>query len=237
MPDKVLVTGGSGAVGRAIVRRFVRDGHEVAFTWLGGKEPAEALVRETGASAFQVNLTQPVQVEQMAKAVLAKLGQVDVLVNNAGRTQVMPLPLLEAEDWDEIMAANLKSMFLVTREFVRGMIARKSGIIINMGSLAGHRLLEVPVHYAAAKAGGTGLTLALASELARSHIRVNEVVPGLLEDGIGRLVPDKEREEYLRYCTAKRPGKPEEVADVVAFLASPAASYMNAQSVYVDGGI
>ena len=237
MPDKVLVTGGSGAVGRAIVRRFVRGGHEVAFTFLGGKEPADALVAETGALALQADLTQPAQVERMVQDAVAKLGQIDVLVNNAGRTQVMPLPLIEAEDWDDILGANLKSMFLVTREVVRGMIARKKGIIINMGSLAGHRLLEVPVHYAAAKAGVTGFTLALARELARSHIRVNEVVPGLLDDGVGRLVPDKERAEYLRYCAAARAGKPEEVADVVAFLAGPGANYMNAQSVFVDGGI
>jgi len=224
-------------VGRAIVRRFVRGGHEVAFTFLGGKEPADALVAETGALALQADLTQPAQVERMVQDAVAKLGQIDVLVNNAGRTQVMPLPLIEAEDWDDILGANLKSMFLVTREVVRGMIARKKGIIINMGSLAGHRLLEVPVHYAAAKAGVTGFTLALARELARSHIRVNEVVPGLLDDGVGRLVPDKERAEYLRYCAAARAGKPEEVADVVAFLAGPGANYMNAQSVFVDGGI
>jgi NAD(P)-dependent dehydrogenase (short-subunit alcohol dehydrogenase family) len=237
MVDKVLVTGGSGAVGRAIVRRFVRDGHQVAFTWLGGKEQADLLEKETGAAALQADLVDPNQVQKMVEGALAKLGQIDVLVNNAGRTQVMPLPLIEAEDWDEILDANLKSMFLVTREVVRGMIARKQGIIINIGSLAGHRMLEVPVHYAAAKAGVTGFTLALARELARNKIRVNEVVPGLLTDGVGRLVPEKEMAEYLRYCAAGRAGEPEEVASVVAFLAGPDAKYINAQSIFVDGGI
>ena len=149
----------------------------------------------------------------------------------------MPLALIEEEDWDEIIEANLKSMFLVTREVVRGMIARKSGVIVNIGSLAGHRLLEVPVHYATAKAGVTGFTLSLAKELARYGIRVNEVVPGLLTDGIGRMVPEKEMGEYLKHCTAGRPGSPEEVAEVVAFLASDASRYMNAQSLNVDGGI
>jgi NAD(P)-dependent dehydrogenase (short-subunit alcohol dehydrogenase family) len=110
-------------------------------------------------------------------------------------------------------------------------------VVINIGSLAGHRLLEVPVHYATAKAGVSGFTLALARELCRYNIRVNEVVPGLLSEGVGRLVPEKERAEYLRYCAAGRPGEPEEVAEVVAFLASEKAGYINAQSVFVDGGI
>lgn len=150
---------------------------------------------------------------------------------------MMPFALIEEEDWDAVMAANLKSMFLVTREVVRGMIARKSGVIVNIGSLAGHRLLEVPVHYATAKAGVSGFTLSLAKELARYNIRVNAVVPGLLEEGIGKMVPARELEEYVRYCSAGRPGRTNEVAEVVAFLASDRASYINAQNIFVDGGV
>ena len=236
--DRVtLVTGGSGAVGSAIVRRFAEDNEQIAFTFLHNRDAAEQLEEDTGAAAFQADLTVPEQVAEMAVKVQDRFGRIDVLVNNAGRTQAMPFALIEEEDWDTILAANLKTMFLVTREVVRGMIARKSGIVINIGSLAGHRLLEVPVHYATAKAGVTGFTLALAKELARYNIRVNEVVPGMLTKGVGQMVPEKEVAEYVRYCTAGRPGEPEEVADVVAFLASDGARYMNAQSISVDGGI
>lgn len=237
MDKTILVTGGSGAVGSAIVRRFVKDGCNVAFTYMRNKTGADELTRETGAFALHADLTVRAQIQSMIGQVLARFGQIDVLVNNAGQTQIMPFVLIEDDDWDAIMDANIKSMYLVTQEGIRGMIQRKSGAIVNIGSLAGHRLLEVPVHYATAKAAVSGFTLALARELARYHIRVNEVVPGLLTKGVGTMVPEKEMAEYLKYCTAGRPGNPEEVAELVAFLASDKASYINAQSVYVDGGI
>lgn len=232
-----LVTGGSGALGRAIVRRLRSDGLQVAFTYHNNEKSAQALAGETGASEFRADLTVRAQVEKMVADVTGKFEAIDVLVNNAGRTQVMPFALIEEEDWDRILAENLKSMYLVTHQAVRGMIARKAGIIINIGSLAGHRLLEVPVHYAAAKAAVSGFTLSLAKELSRYGIRVNSVVPGLLNDGVGRMVPEKELSEYMRYCAAGRPGTPEEVADVVAFMAGEGARYINAQNIFVDGGI
>lgn len=232
-----LVTGGSGALGGAIVRKLCQAGYTVAFTFHTKTERAATLSQETGAKAYQADLTKPAQVKAMFDKLRAELGPVDLLVNNAGRTQVMPFALIGEQDWDEILAANLKSMFLVTQEAVRDMIRRRQGVIINIGSLAGHRLLEVPVHYAAAKAGVMGFTLSLAKELARYDIRVNSVVPGLLDEGVGRMVPEKEVKEYVRYCTAGRPGKPAEVAEVVAFLAGEGAQYMNAQSVFVDGGL
>jgi NAD(P)-dependent dehydrogenase (short-subunit alcohol dehydrogenase family) len=232
-----LVTGGSGALGGAIVRRLRRDGLEVAFTYNAHEKEAGELAESSGAAAFQADLTARGQVEAAVRAVVVRFGRIDVLVNNAGLTQVMPFALIEEEDWDRVLAANLKSMFLVTREAVRGMIARKSGTIVNIGSLAGHRLLEVPVHYATAKAGVSGFTLALAGELSRYKIRVNSVVPGLLEAGVGRMVPEKEMADYLRHCAAGRPGKMDEVAEVVAFLSSDAAGYVNAQNIFVDGGI
>jgi NAD(P)-dependent dehydrogenase (short-subunit alcohol dehydrogenase family) len=128
-------------------------------------------------------------------------------------------------------------MFLVTKAFIRGMIRRKRGNVINLGSLAGTRLLDVPVHYATAKSAVTGFTLSLAQEMARYNIRVNAVVPGMLTAGVAVNVPDKQREEYCRYCTQGRPGEPAEVAELVAFLASDRSSYINAQAINVDGGI
>lgn len=232
-----FVTGGSGALGGAIVRRLARDGHSIAFTFRTNEEAARSLEKETGALAVEADLTRQDQVKAAVGKAIERFERIDILVNNVGLTQVMPFALIEEDDWDEVMAANLKTMFLVTKEVVRGMIARKSGVIINIGSLAGHRLLEVPVHYATAKAGVSGFTLALAKELSRYSIRVNSVVPGLLDEGVGKMVPERELEEYVRYCTAGRPGKPEEAAEVVAFLASDAASYMNAQNIFVDGGI
>jgi 3-oxoacyl-[acyl-carrier protein] reductase len=214
-----------------------REGYSVAFTFKNNAKGADALAAETDSLALRADLTERAQVSDVVRRALERLGRIDVLVNCAGLTQVMPFPLIEEEDWDEVLAANLKTMFLVTREVVRGMIARKAGVIVNIGSLAGHRLLEVPVHYATAKAGVGGFTLSLAKELSRYGIRVNSVVPGLLDSGVGRMVPEKEKAEYVAYCTAGRPGTPEEVAEVVAFLAGDAARYMNAQQVFVDGGI
>jgi 3-oxoacyl-[acyl-carrier protein] reductase len=232
-----LVTGGSGALGQAIVRRLRQDGLCCAFTFRKNEDGAKQLEAETGAVALRADLTRQSEAMDVVRAARERLGPIDILVNNAGQTQVLPFALIEEEDWDAILAANLKSMFLVTHEAVRGMIERKQGVILNVGSLAGHRLLEVPVHYATAKAGVTGFTLALAKELARYNVRVLEVVPGLLSKGVGTLVPAKELAEYTRYCAAGRTGEPEEVAEVIAFLVSDRASYVNARSVFVDGGI
>jgi 3-oxoacyl-[acyl-carrier protein] reductase len=237
MSNSVLVTGGSGALGSAIVRRFRSENRRVAFTYRNGLSSAEKLAEETGAVPLHADLTKSEDVQEAVGRAEELLGGIDVLVNNAGATQVMPFALIEEADWDEMIAANLKSLFLVTHAACRGMIARKHGIIINIGSLAGHRMLEVPVHYATAKAGVSGFTIALAKELSRYGIRVNSVVPGLLDDGIGRMVPEKQAAEYMRYCAAGRAGSVTEAAEVVAFLAGEGAAYVNAQNIFVDGGI
>jgi len=237
MSKAAFVTGGSGALGGTIVRCLRRDGFDVAFTFIAHRERAEALARETAALPLHADLVDAPKVREAVRAAIERFARIDVLVNCAGLTQVMPFALIEEEDWDHVLAANLKTMFLVTREVARGMVARRAGAIINIGSLAGHRLLEVPVHYATAKAGVSGFTIALAKELSRYNIRVNSVVPGLLDDGVGKMVPEKELAEYVRYCAAGRPGKTLEAAEVVAFLASDRAAYINAQNIFVDGGI
>ena len=238
----VFISGGSGALGSAMVRKFAAEGCRVAFTWHRNAEKAEQLLAELRAGGAKVAawpldvLDKAACVEVVGKAE-AELGPVDVLVNNAGVSQIMPFPLIEEDDWDLVLDTNVKGMFLVTKAFVRGMIRRRKGCIVNLGSLAGMRILEVPVHYATAKSAVLGFTLSLARELARFNIRVNAVVPGMINGGVGLSVPDAQREEYRHYCTMGRVGEPGEVADLVVFLTGEKAAYINAQTIFIDGGI
>jgi 3-oxoacyl-[acyl-carrier protein] reductase len=235
-----FVTGGTGAVGAAIVRSLSRHGAAVGFSFHRQEEFARELERELGdkqVKGYHLDVLDKVGSMRIAKEVAETIGPVDILVNNAGVTQVMPFALLEEEDWDRVMDVNVKGMFLVTKAFVRDMIRRRTGAIVNLGSLAGMRVLEVPVHYATAKSAVVGFTLSLAREFARYNVRVNAVVPGLLSGGVSSNVPDKQQEDYFRHCTLGRAGKPEEVAELVAFLASDRASYINAQAIHIDGGV
>jgi NAD(P)-dependent dehydrogenase (short-subunit alcohol dehydrogenase family) len=243
LQDKIaLVTGGSGSVGQAIVRVLAREGCRVAFTYRQGGEAAERLQSELSAGgatvrAFPLDVLDSQAVNRLAKTVEEDIGPVDILVNNAGIAQIMPFAMIEEEDWDAMMDINVKGTFLVTKAFARGMIRRKSGSIVNVGSLAGMRMLEVPVHYATAKSALVGFTLSLARELGRYAVRVNAVVPGMLTDGVSRNIPVKQREDYNQHCALSRPGTPEEVAEVIAFLAGPQSSYINGQAIFIDGGI
>ena len=234
-----FVTGGSGAVGAAIVRVLVREDARVAFSYHSNPDRAQMLAAELGerVRSYPLDVLDGKAAGRLAGQIEQDLGPVEILVNNAGISGVMPFALTEEADWDRMMDVNVKGMFLVTKAFVRGMIRRKRGNVINLGSLAGTRVLDVPVHYATAKSAVAGFTLSLAREMARYNIRVNAVVPGMLTAGVAVNVPDKQREEYCRYCTQGRPGEPAEVAELVAFLASDRSSYINAQAINVDGGI
>ncbi len=237
-----FITGGNGAVGRAIVRVLGREGCTVVYSYHNHPDTArelDAQLADAGvrARSFALDVRDGPAAVRVAEQIEREVGPVDILVNNAGVAQVMPFALLEEEDWDMVLETNVKGMFLVTKAFLRGMIRRKRGAIVNMGSLAGMRVLDVPVHYATAKSAVVGFTLALAREVARYGIRVNAVVPGMLSAGVSVNVPTAQQEEYKRFCTMGRAGTPEEVAEVVAFLASDRAAYMNAQTVFVDGGI
>ena len=243
LEEKVaLITGGTGAIGRETAKVFAREGARVAFTYHTDADGAHRLCDELAsagawAKAYPLDVLDGPGAAELDERIEQETGPVDVLVNNAGVTQVMPFALIEEEDWDLVMDINVKGMFLVTKAVIRGMIRRKQGAIVNMGSLAGMRVLDVPVHYATAKSAVMGFTLSLAREVSRYGIRVNAVVPGMLSGGVSLNVPEKQRSEYERYCTLSRVGEPEEVAELVAFLASDRASYINAQCVFVDGGI
>lgn len=239
---KALITGGTGAIGEKLCEVFAREGADVAFNYEKSCDKAAkvaGLIENHGRKglAFKCSVLDKTGINAMVAEIVKAYGRIDILVNNAGITQVMPFALIEEEDWDLMMDVNVKGMFLVTKAVVRSMIANRAGCLINIGSLAGERLLEVPVHYATSKAAVGGFTLSLAKELARYNIRANCIVPGMLNGGIGTNVPEKQYQEYMKYCAAGRPGRPEEVANLAAFLSSDRAEYINAQSVFLDGGL
>lgn len=235
-----IVTGGTGDIGRCIVKSFLDEGAEVFFTFNSAENKAQRMLEEFGSDrlhARRLSVTDRPGVEALGREIFGSRGRIDILVNNAGMAQVMPFPLIEEEDWQEVMNVNVTGTFITTKEISRFMIKSKRGTIINLGSLAGERIMEVPVHYATSKAALTGFTLSLAKELSRFNIRVNCVVPGLIDGGVGRNTPEKQKNEYLNFCTLKRLGKPEEVADLIVYLASSRAGFINGQIIHVDGGI
>ncbi|MBI5487231.1 MAG: SDR family oxidoreductase [Deltaproteobacteria bacterium] len=239
---RALITGGTGALGSAIARILAREGAAVAFGTTSPGERADrvaAAIRAQGRTALPLafDVADAAAVQAAVGRCVAELGGLDVLVNAAGISQAVPLALMREDDWDRMLAVNLRGVFLVCRAALRPMVAQRSGVIVNVGSVAGRRMLDAPVHYAASKAGVSGFTLALAREVARYGVRVTCVVPGLLRGGVGHHVPPALLELYGRRCVAGRVGEPDEIAEVIAFLASDRASYVYADDVFVDGGV
>lgn len=242
LQDKcILVTGGSRGLGRALCARFSARGANVAFNYTSddaGAKESLALVKENGREglAFKVSVLDSSGLDEMVKDIESAWERIDILVNNAGVSQPLPIALMEEEDWDHLMDINAKGQFLSTRAVLRGMIRRKGGCILNMGSLAGLRLVEAPVHYSASKSAAKGFTEALCKEVARHGIRVNCLAPGLLEDGVGKNLPEHRLNEYVKNVALHRVGTLEEVAEFAAFLVSDRNSYMNGTTVMMDGG-
>jgi len=234
-----LITGGSRGLGRALVETFSAEGARVAFSYARDDAGAEATVGATGgkARAFRVSVLDVPATDAMFADIEREWGGVDIVVNNAGVSQNLPLALMEEEDWDRVMDVNVKGTFLTSRAALRGMIRRKQGVVLNIGSLVAVRMMEAPVHYCASKAAIKGLSEALAKEVARYGIRVLCLAPGLLEDGVGRNLPDYRLADYIKHCSLGRLGGLDEVARFAAFLVSDANSYMSGETVVIDGGL
>ena len=237
-----LVTGSSRGLGRAIARVLAREGADVAVNYARDAAAAASAVDELRALgrrawAHQASVSDKPAVRAMVGAIIEQAGGIDILVNNAGHGQVVPLALMEEEDWDNMMSTHLKGAFLCTQAVLRGMVKRRAGRIITVSSLAGVKMMEAPVHYATAKAGLKGFTESLAKEIGRYGITVNAVAPGILDEGVSDNLPEARKEEYLRHCAMRRVGTLEEAAEVVAFIASDRASYMNGATVIIDGAV
>jgi 3-oxoacyl-[acyl-carrier protein] reductase len=233
-----LITGASRGLGRAMVERFAAAGARVAFSYTRDDAGAAATAAAAaGARSFRVSVLDTAGTESMIAEIERDWGAIDVLVNNAGISQNLPLALMEEEDWDRVMDVNVKGTFLTSRAVLRGMIRRKRGVVLNVGSLVAVRMMEAPVHYCASKAAIKGLSEALAKEVARYGIRVLCLAPGLLEDGVGRNLPDHRLADYLKHCSLGRVGTLAEIASLAAFLVSDANSYMSGETVVADGGI
>ncbi|PWU19341.1 MAG: beta-ketoacyl-ACP reductase [Verrucomicrobia bacterium] len=237
---KALVTGGSRGLGRSLCHAFTKHGAETAFTWHTNESAAQetvALCAVTGPAPihFRASVLDATAIDATVRELEKSWGGIDILVNNAGVSQNLPLALMEESDWDFVMDTNVKGAFLMSRAVLRGMFRRKAGVILNLGSLAGTRMIEAPIHYYTSKAAIKGFTEALAKEVARHNVRVLCLAPGLLEDGVGRNLPDHKRDDYLRHCALGRVGTFAEVAEFAAFLVSDQNSYQNGATVVMDG--
>ncbi|MCP4601845.1 MAG: 3-oxoacyl-ACP reductase FabG [Proteobacteria bacterium] len=236
---KALITGASGGVGRAIAQRLATDGFEVWIHYSANRESAEVMLDEIqGAGGSGRTVTFDVrnieEIDRSLVPLLSKEGPLDVLVNNAAVSRDGYMMLLPAENWSEVIDVNLNGFFRVTRACLKGMVEKRRGRIVNIGSLAGERGNIGQVAYAASKAGLEGATRSLALEMARWNILVNTVSPGPLDTG---MTADSDRDKYIAMIPLGRLGRAEEIAGVVSFLCSEDASYITGQTISVNGGM
>ena len=245
---RAIVTGGTRGIGRAIVKELAAKSccgvlfSDVAFIYNNCDECAEELEREVGAFdtkiyGFKADATSLEDAEKTVNQAIDKLGGVDILVNNAGITRDNLLLRMPEKDFDDVIAANLKSVFNYTKAVIKPMIQQRYGRIVNIASVVG--LIGNPgqANYAASKAGVIGFTKAMARELASRNITVNAVAPGYIETNMTLKLDENQREALLRNIPLGRMGKPEDIARVVGFLCSPEADYITGQIIAVDGGM
>ena len=231
-----LITGASRGIGAAIAENFIRAGYTVTANYNRSYEAAIKLKERLGDNLYlyQADIGNFKETERMCKFCTDKFNGIDVLVNNAGISQIKPFADISEEEWDEIMRVNLKGIYNCTKNVLDNMIHRKEGKIINIASIWGETGASCEVPYSAAKAGVIGFTKALAKELALSNIQVNCVSPGIIDTDMNKIF---DLEELKKEIPMNKIGRPEDIADAVLFLASKSSDYITGQVISVNGGM
>jgi len=241
--DKVaLVTGASRGIGRAVALKLASCGASVVVNYASNKELAEEVLGEIEAMGStgqvrQFDVSDSLRVSEEVSSIARELGGLHILVNNAGINRDSLLVRMKEEDWDEVLTVNLKGMFNTTKIAARVMMKQRFGRIINLTSVIGEMGNPGQSNYSASKSGIIGFTKSVAKELGPRGITVNAVSPGFIDTDMTRSLSDSVKEQYLKGIALGRFGSPEDVAGVVAFLASEEASYITGEVIRINGGI
>ena len=237
-----LVTGASRGIGAAIAKSLAKEGAFVIINYNGSKERADAVAAEITAdggkaAVYGCNVSDYSACEKMAKDIMETYGHLDILVNNAGITRDDLLMKMSEEAFDAVIATNLKGTFNTIRHFSRYLLKQRSGTIINLSSVSGILGNAGQANYAASKAGIIGLTKTMARELASRGITVNGIAPGFVDTEMTQVLSDEVKEAATKQIPLGHFGKPEDIANMAAYLASEKAAYITGQIISVDGGM
>jgi 3-oxoacyl-[acyl-carrier protein] reductase len=237
-----LITGSSRGIGRAIALQLARQGASIAVNYLRNEDAAkdvQATIRsyEGQAVLLQGDVSDPEQAERVVDMAQDAFGRLDILVNNAGFNRDTLILRMSVQDWDEVMATNLRAVFLCTKAALRHMLKQRWGRIVNIGSVSGIAGNAGQANYAAAKAGLIGFTKAVAREMGSRSITANVVAPGLVLTELTEHIPQQVIDMAMDRIFVGRVGRPEDIAACVAFLTSEEASYISGQVIPVDGGL
>ena len=238
----VLITGATRGIGRSIAVEFAKKGANIAFTYMSSEEKALELEKElislgVKAKGFKSDAGNYSATETLVNQVVELYGTIDVLVNNAGITKDTLLMRMSEQQWDDVINANLKSVFNLTKAVQRPMLKAKKGSIINMSSVVGVKGNAGQSNYAASKAGIIGFTKSVALELGSRNIRCNAIAPGFIETEMTAALDEKMIQQWREGIPLKRGGSPEDVANLTMFLASDLSSYITGQCINVCGGM
>ena len=240
--DRVsLITGGARGIGREIALAFAKEGSDIVICDVNQdalnatKKEIEALGRK--AETFVVDVTSLSQVEEMVNKTLDKFKKIDILINNAGITRDALIVRMSEQDFDSVIAVNLKGTFNCTKALAKVMMKQRYGKIVSIASIIGIMGNAGQANYAASKAGIIGITKSVAKELASRNVNVNAIAPGFIETDMTAKLPENVKSQMLAYIPLNRFGKASDVANLAMFLASDASSYLTGQVIKIDGGM